>query len=155
MSGERSSRPLAAGPAPELAPVPEEAVIDTVPDEVREAARRAFSSRDRRADVLHLVFDSLVDREPAPGPRRLEFGSGEQAAQLRLTVTDAPHGQVVIEIESRTPQLQLHEVRTGAEVVELSEAGPGRWAAGPLAHGLLTVLCEVDDRRLQTAALRV
>lgn len=153
MSGEQRAS-ATAGQATAAAPVPEEATISEVPAAVRDAARRAFASRDRGAQVLDLETDSLLEPVPPSGPRRLVFGTAP-GPQVHVTVLDAGAGRVRLEISSDVPGFEVLAVRSGTETAPISPADGPHQAAGPMRHGLLTVVLSLGHKRCQTAALRV
>ncbi len=152
MSGEQRAG-AATGPAA-AAPVREEAMISEVPAEVRDAARRAFASRDRAAQVLDLAGDTLLDPSAPGGVRHLDFGV-PPGPQVHVTVTSSGADQVLLEISSRAAGLAVLEVRCGSESGELAASGARHVVAGPVGHGLLTVVATIGQKRFQTAALRV
>jgi len=129
-------------------------MISEVPAAVRDAARRAFASRDRAAQVLDLESDSLLDPAPPSGPRLLVFGA-PPGPQVHVSVLDAGAGRVRLEISSDAPGFEVLEVRSGTEDTPLGPADGRQRAAGPVGHGLLTIVLSLGDKRFQTAALRV
>lgn len=153
MSGEHRAG-AAAGQAAAAASVPEEATISEVPAAVRDAARRAFASRDRGAQVLDLDSDSLLEPVPPSGPRRLVFGA-TPGPQVHVAVLDAGAGRVRLEISSDAPGFEVLEARSGSESAPLAPGEGRRSTAGPVGHGLLTIVLTLGDKRFQTAALRV
>ena len=141
------------------APVPhlEESAIDSVPDGVREAARRAFRARGHGADVLRLVTDSLVDEPPdAAGPRRLSFAGAGLPGQLRVTVLEQRDDPLVsFVVECEWEDAALDRVECDGEEAAVRPEARGRWGAGPVRHGLLRVGLQVEGRPLHTAWVRV
>jgi hypothetical protein len=125
-----------------------------VPAAVRDAARRAFASRDRGAQVLDLQTDSLLEPVPPSGPRRLVFGTAPGPA-VHVAVLDAGAGRVQLEISSDAQGFEVLEVRAGTETAAIAPGDRERCTAGPVGHGLLTIVLSLGDKRLQTAALRV
>lgn len=125
-----------------------------VPSEVRDAARRAFASRDRGAQVLDLEVDSLLQPDGAADPRRLVFGAAP-GPRLEVAVHGAGTDRVRLEVRCDAPGCDVLEVRTGSEQVPVASSGDAGWTAGPAAHGLLTVMASIGDKRFQTAAVRV
>ena len=126
-----------------------------VPAAVRDAARRAFASRDRGAQVLDLQSDSLLEPVPPSGPRRLGFGTAP-GPQVRVAVLDVGAERIRFQISSEATGLEVLEVRSGTESAPVAAgSGPRESAAGPVGHGLLTIALTLGDRRFQTAALRV
>ena len=76
-------------------------------------------------------------------------------AHVRVTVTDSGPNQVLLEISSPAAGLTVLEVRCGSETGELAPPDGEHVVAGPVGHGLLTVVATIGDKRFQTAALRV
>lgn len=152
------SRARAHEPArdPALRADPEEHPIDPVPDHVREAARRAFAVRDRHAEVLALVTDSLVDGADDAGPRRLAFvGAGLPGQVLVTVLEDVDAQQVSLVVECPWPDGRVEEVVCGDTPAPLAPQGPGRWVAGPVEHGLFRAGLRKDGVALHTAWVRV
>lgn len=130
-------------------------MISEVPAAVRDAARHAFASRDRGAQVLHLESDSLLEPVPPSGPRRLVFGTAS-GPQVHVAVLDAGTERVGLEVSSDVPGFDVLEVRSGTVTAPLAAgSGPQSRTAGPVRHGLLTIVVALGDKRFQTAALRV
>jgi hypothetical protein len=151
----RKSRPHEAAAA--AAPEPEEHAIDEVPDAVRQAARRAFASRDRRASVLALATDTLVDGEPeSTGPRRLSFAGLDRSGQVHVTVLE--HGEdpdVSLVVECPWETAVVEQVECAGSLAPLRALATGRWLAGPVSHGLFRARVRVGDAVLHTAWVRV
>lgn len=160
MSGDQKTG-SSAGRAAAALSVPEETTIDEVPTEVREAARRAFANRDRQAQVLDLVSDSLVDSAPRTGGARCLVFSSANGPAVQLAVHELPGSdEVRLEISGNGNGngLTVLEVRIGpheATGVKGVQGKAGHTTAGPLSHGLMTVVLELGDQRFQTAALRI
>lgn len=154
MSGEQTSG-ASAGRAVDAA-VSEESIIDEVPAEVRAAARHAFASRDRGAAVLDLVSDSLLDDGLVPSaPRRLVFGS-TGGPRVQVEVHPVPGGNAVrLDVHTDEEGLQVLEVRSGGQPAAVARGAAGQTTAGPVQHGLLTVVLGIGEQRFQSAALRV
>jgi len=153
------SRESAPDPGSSIAPLPavEERSIDTVPDDVRTAARRAFAARDRRAEVLGLLTDTLVDGAvDGDGPRRLSFAGGDLPGLVQVTVLDADEERVTLVVECPWDGAALDRVECDGDVVTTPDLqAPGRWIAGPVRHGLMRAALTLGDRVLHTAWLRV
>lgn len=152
----RESAPEPAGAAG-LGAGPEEQPIDPVPEHVREAARRAFSVRDRHAEVLGLVTDSLVDGAAGDvGPRRLAFAGAGLPGQVLVTVLeDVDAHRVSLVVECPWEDGRVEEVVCGDRPAALTAQAPGRWLAGPAEHGLFRAGLRKDDVALHTAWVRV
>ncbi len=152
------SREIAPGVLPaDDAAEPEEPAIDPVPDDVRAAARRAFSMRDRGAELLTLVFDSLVDEAAVPtAARRLVFARPDVPGHLAVTVLEeAGPSQVAVVLECPWPDVALDLVESAGQSATPVPSGPGRWSAGPLPHGLFRASLTVSGTPLQTSWVRV
>lgn len=150
----RESVPEPLGPRP--GPREQEHAIEPVPEHVRQAARRAFAARDRQAQVLALVTDSLVDGADDRGPRRLAFAGAGAPGQVDVTVldhTDAPQITLVIECPWRDGRVE--QVECAEQRVPVAEQAPGRWVAGPVPHGLFRAALRRGDENLTTAWVRV
>ncbi|MFI9599993.1 hypothetical protein ACIHCX_08940 [Streptomyces sp. NPDC052043] len=74
------------------------AVLDPVPDELRQLAVEAFALRQLDARIAELTFDSLTDAIPVRGamdtPRMLTFQAGELTVDVEVT-GDGLMGQVL------------------------------------------------------------
>jgi hypothetical protein len=100
--------------------------LTTPPPEVVEAGRQSFTWRTIDAELAALVYDSLLDDEPAtarsaPGPRFLTFESGELT--IEVEVDPAPAGRRLLG-QIVPPQAAELELRpgTGAPVSATADA---------------------------------
>ncbi|OIJ63290.1 hypothetical protein [Streptomyces mangrovisoli] len=119
------------------------AVLDPVPDELRQIAIEAFALHDMDAKLAELTFDSLVDAIPVRGavdvPRMLTFTAGDLTVDVEVT----PHGLLG---QILPPQPAGIEVLGGphpAAPTTLTADGMGRFAgdagvSGPFALRLRT-----------------
>jgi hypothetical protein len=117
------------------------AVLDPVPDDLRQLALEAYALHDIDARIAELTFDSLVDAIPVRGatdvPRMLTFQAGELTVDVEVT-GDGLIGQVLPPQAARVEV--LHGPRPGARLTTddlgrfTGEAPP----AGPFALRLRT-----------------
>ncbi|MGW4823054.1 hypothetical protein ACWEP4_29710 [Streptomyces sp. NPDC004227] len=74
------------------------AILDPVPDDLRQLAVEAYALRDLDARIAELTFDSLVDSIPVRGatdtPRMLTFQAGDLTVDIEVT-GDGLMGQVL------------------------------------------------------------
>jgi len=129
---------------------------EPVPEEVRRAARRAFAERDVDAQILELVYDSLLDDLAQPVThRRLAFGASD-GASLSVAVEQRGEG-VALRIDLTIAAAQLGgdvaEVCVG-QVTERPQAGPSAELDFP-HHGLLCSTVTASGRRWKTSSVRV
>lgn len=143
---------LSAVPAAAAGARRAEPIVDDVPEEVREAARRAFTERDMQAHVLPLGYDSLLAQHPTDPTRRLTF-AGDPGTEVAVAVHLSPSGEQV-EVEITSTGCSLVEVHCGGAVFPADD--PTRAMVGPAPHGLFSAVLEGDDRRrLRTSWVRV
>ncbi|MBN0042975.1 hypothetical protein JS756_02345 [Streptomyces actuosus] len=117
------------------------AVLDPLPDALRELAVDAYALYDLDARIAELAFDSLVDALPVRGeadtPRMLTFRAGELTVDVEVT-DEGLLGQLL------PPQQARIEVLGGPQVgTALTADAMGRFAsdappAGPFALRLRT-----------------
>jgi hypothetical protein len=144
-------------------PAPEGSGVGSVPESVLDAARRAFDAGPASAEVADLVFDSLLDEDPAglafadPAVRRLHFGvdGGERGARVtasehgesvRVTLQVLPPAEATVEVRSKGITFV---VRTGQNGVIQFDVLPG------LVSLLITPVRSLLPRPLQTAWVRL
>ncbi len=117
------------------------AVLDPVPDELRQVALEAYALHDLDARIAELTFDSLLDALPVRGsgevPRMLTFQAGDLTVDVEVS-GDGLLGQVMPPQPARIEV--LHGPRPGAR---LTADDLGRFAsqappAGPFALRLRT-----------------
>ncbi len=119
--------------------------LDAPPEEVREAARNAYSGRERDSLVLPLVSDWLIDGDgdsiAAWEPRVLVFkdagirvdlriGGGEEGRRLIANVDGA--------------RVLTAEIRTPSEKLVLASDAQNRFAREGVPPGPVTLLLEVE-----------
>jgi len=132
---------------------------ESVPDAVREAARRAFDARRRDVHIADLVFDSLLDGDRRanadPNCRSLRFGTADGGAYV--TVTDVGD-LVAVVVNVLPPQKCEIEIQFPDEshMVTTSDAGKVEFTAAP---GLMSLVIRPvhspHTLPLQTAWVRV
>jgi hypothetical protein len=120
------------------------AQIEPVPPGLVEAAVGAFAWRTIDADLAELVFDSLVDQDEAAlvrgsgQGRMLSFRASSLTIDVEVTGTGASCrlvGQLV------PPQRASVDVRHGDNVVTIEADELGRFSAGPLRSGPISLRC--------------
>ncbi|TAL18634.1 MAG: hypothetical protein EPN99_11200 [Frankiales bacterium] len=127
-----------------------------VPAAVRTAAKNAFSRRAPDARVLDLLVDTAVDDPPAEGERRLRFVEIAPDADVTVRVRELPQpGLVELVIAVRPHSAQVTEVQNDEGTVDLQQVCRGAWLAGPLRHGLVSIVVAGTGSRLRTAWVRV
>lgn len=85
------------GPGP-VAPLAAVAALLPVPPAVRQAALEAFDSRAAGTLVLDLIYDSLLDADPAlalPGQRQLGFSAGPQGVRVDVAIEPSAAGRLM------------------------------------------------------------
>ncbi|MFE7231498.1 hypothetical protein ACWCRF_24960 [Streptomyces sp. NPDC002405] len=111
------------------------AILDPVPDSLRQLAVEAYALRDLDARIAELTFDSLVDSIPVRGatdtPRMLTFQAGELTVDVEVTGDGLlgqvlPPQQVRIEVLAgpRRPGPALTADELGRFTGEAPPAGP-------------------------------
>lgn len=177
-SGARGSRtPGGAQERIPSAPEVEEDSIDPVPEEVRDAARRAFDARLSGVPVADLVFDSLLDddlddltqvpsdasADPAgpasdDSPRRLRFCLGQDATQNGVLVTVGSVDDLLHLSVQLTPGFAAAlELRGAGEPMHTETGDDGR-AEVDVPPGMVSLLVRPLDAELpsmQTAWVRL
>src|SRR6266571_3664529 len=129
--------------------------LDPVPTRLLHAAAESFTWRTIDADLAELVFDSLVDQDEAAlvrGPeqvRLLSFETGDLAIEVEITGTESARsliGQLV------PPGRAAVEIRQGDDVVAADADELGRFSAGPLRAGPVSLRCSTrpEMRRVVT-----
>lgn len=131
--------------------------VDPVPRGLLQAAVDSFTWRTVDADLAELVFDSLVDQYQdalvrGPGQARLlSFAASGLMIDVEITGTGPSRrliGQLV------PPQWAAVELRRGDGVATLEADELGRFSAGPLRAGPISLRCstgtEPDGRHVVT-----
>lgn len=126
---------------------------ESVPEEVRAAARAAFAERASDVSVLELVYDSLLDGDSdVADTRRLTFSDG---GDLDLLVTVADEGDGVrLHLHVTRGVGQLDDVRVGG-VRQAVDAGSERASVAMVAHGLFSAGVTARGRGWRTSWVRV
>ncbi|WNM32023.1 hypothetical protein RKE30_17195 [Streptomyces sp. Li-HN-5-11] len=109
------------------------AVLDPVPDDLRQLALDAYALHDLDARIAELTFDSLADAAPVRGaadvPRMLTFRAGELTVDVEVT-GEGLLGQVL------PPQPARVEVLSGPRPgARLTADDLGRFAGGAPPRG--------------------
>jgi hypothetical protein len=143
-------------------PAPEGSGVGSVPESVLDAARRAFDAGPS-AEVADLVFDSLLDEDPAglafadPSVRRLHFGveggdrgarvaASESGESVRVMLQVLPPAEASVEVRSKGITFVA---RTDQNGVIRFDVLPG------LVSLLITPVRSPLPRPLQTAWVRL
>lgn len=136
--------------------------MDSVPEAVRDAARRAFDARPRDALVADITFDSLLDGDRRanadPDRRTLRFGHGDAGADVTVTADESGE-QLTVLVKVLPPQRCRVEVRSSQAstfTVSTDDAGLVEFAlpAGLMCL-IITPVRAPQARPLQTAWVRV
>jgi len=118
--------------------------LDPVPPRLLRAAAESFTWRTVDADLAELVFDSLVDQDEAALVRGPEQG--------RLLCFETSDLTIEVEISGAAPARRLIgqlvpsgraavHVRQGDDVVTVDADELGRFSAGPLRAGPVSLRC--------------
>ncbi|MFB7508517.1 hypothetical protein [Streptomyces broussonetiae] len=117
------------------------AVLDPVPDALRQLALEAFALHDLDAEIAELAFDSLVDALPVRGvtdpPRMLTFRAGEVTVDVEVT-EDGLIGQVLPPASARIEVLGGPQTARPVTVDPLGRFASDTPPAGPFALRLRT-----------------
>jgi len=136
--------------------------VESVPDSVREAARRAFDARPRDALVADLTFDSLLDGDRRatadPDQRTLRFGDSDAGADV--TVTTAADGErVTVCVQVLPPQACKVEIRSSQAPTTTASTDETGLLEYTLPAGLMSMVIRPvrapEPRPLHTAWVRV
>jgi hypothetical protein len=118
--------------------------MEPVPPGLLEAALGAYAWRTIDADLAELVFDSLVDHDEAAlvrgagQERMLSFRSSSLTIDVEVTGAEDSRrlaGQLT------PPQRASVDVRSGDSVVTVEADELGRFSAGPLPAGPISLRC--------------
>jgi hypothetical protein len=134
------------------------ALVDPVPERVRDAARGSFSWRTIDAELAELAYDSAAQagREAlvrsADTRRLLTFDAAGLSIEVEVTSTDPDVrlvGQVV------PPQRAEIEVRHAGGRITVEADDLGRFAADGISAGPVSLVCRLGERTVATAWLVV
>lgn len=139
------------------------AAIDPIPAPVQVAARAAIEWRTIDAELAALVCDSIVD-EPvlavrgAAGPRMLTF----EAPELTIELEAEPSADDSLRLIGQLvpPQPAEIAVRHGDDVIATRADDRGRFVAGGIGAGPVSLRCRLDGdsgggRLVETAWLSI
>jgi hypothetical protein len=139
------------------------AAIDPIPESVQVAARAAIEWRTIDAELAALVSDSIVD-EPALAvrgttePRMLTF----ETPDLTIELEAEPLGDETLRLVGQLvpPQAAQIAVLYGADLVATRADERGRFIAGGVDPGPISVRCRLDGeagegRLVETAWLTI
>jgi hypothetical protein len=119
--------------------------LDAPPEEVREAARNAYSGREPNSVVLPLVSDWLIDGDGdsiAAWERRvLVFKDAGIRVDLRIGCGDEGR-RVVANVDGA--RVLTAEIRTPSEKLVLASDVQNRFAQKGVPSGAVTLLLEVE-----------
>jgi hypothetical protein len=128
------------------------AQVDPVPPGLLGAAVGAFAWRTIDADLAELVFDSLVDHDEAAlvrgsgQGRMLSFRASSLTIDVEMTGTGDSRklvGQLL------PPQRASVDIRQGDHVVTIEADELGRFSAGPLQAGPISLRCRPGAETVQ------
>src|SRR5579859_1898320 len=111
---------------------------EPVPGELLRAAVDAFAWRDFDAEIAELVYDSLLDADPAslvrgPSEQRLvSFAAGGMAIDVEVTGA-GPGRQVLGQIAP--PRRVMVDIRYPGDMVTVESDELGRFRSGPVPPG--------------------
>jgi hypothetical protein len=139
------------------------AAIDPIPEPVQIAARAAIEWRTIDAELAALVSDSTVD-EPVLAvrggsePRMLTFETADLTIELEAEVTGDDTLRLVGQLVP--PQIAQIAVRHGDELIATRADERGRFVAGGVGPGPVSLRCRLDGetgegRLVETAWLSI
>lgn len=120
---------------------------DPVPADVEEAARAAYTWRTIDAELAELAYDSLLDDDSLAGvrstgaPRTLTFEGPAFSVELEIAADGTSRrllGQLV------PPRPAEIEVRHSGGLLRLGADEVGRFAAGGIAPGPVSLCCRMS-----------
>ena len=120
--------------------------FDPVPGALLRAAEEAFTWRTIDAELAELVYDSLIDHSQTslvrgPSERRLlSFQAGRLTIDLEVTSTNSARGLVG---QLDPPGQANVEIRVGAAAIAVDADELGRFLAGPVPAGPMSLRCSV------------
>jgi hypothetical protein len=118
--------------------------FDPVPPELLAAAAGAFSWRTIEAELAELVFDSQVDHDEValvrgpPERRLLSFHAAGLTIDLEVTAVSSSRGLVG---QLAPPRQASVEIRVGDTSIAVEADDLGRFRAGPLPTGPMSLRC--------------
>jgi hypothetical protein len=118
--------------------------FDPVPPGLLAAATAAFDWRTIDAELGELVFDSLVDHDEAalvrgPAQRRLlSFHAGGLTIDLEVTAANSSRDLIG---QLDPPRQASVEIRVGTSVTVIEADELGRFRAGPVPAGPMSLRC--------------
>ncbi len=122
--------------------------FEPVPAELMRTAVGAFTWRTIDAELAELVFDSVVgdddDAAVVRGTqqaRLLSFRSGDLSIEVEVTATGAQRSLIGQLIPARPAAI---EIRHGGHVAALDADELGRFSAGPLHAGPISLRCSTE-----------
>lgn len=122
--------------------------LDPVPPELLLAAADAFGWRTIEAELAELVFDSQVDHDEValvrgpPERRLLSFQSAALTIDLEVTSTSFSRGLVG---QLAPPRQASVEIRVGDTSIAVQADDLGRFRAGPVPTGPMSLRCGVSS----------
>lgn len=136
--------------------------VDPIPEHVQLAARLAIEWRTLDAELAELVHDSLLD-EPAlavrgdAGPRVLTFESADLTIEIEAESESATAGETVQVVGQLIPAQPAQIVLNSGDELQVTNADErGRFVAGGLTRGRLSVRCRLGGTRLvETSSLMI
>jgi hypothetical protein len=117
--------------------------LDVPPEEVREAARKAYSGRERDSLVLPLVSDWPVDGDSIAASEPRVFVFEDAGIRVDLQVGGGEEGRRLIASIDGARVLTA-EIRTPSETLVLASDAQNRFAREGVPPGPVTVLFEVE-----------
>ncbi len=120
--------------------------FDPVPGELLQVAAEAYTWRTIDAELAELAYDSLVDQDEIslvrgpPERRLLSFQTDDLTIDLEVTRTNSARGLVGQLVPPRQANVEIR-VRAAAIAVDTDELG--RFRAGPVPAGPMSLRCRV------------
>jgi hypothetical protein len=121
------------------------AFLDPVPSVLLQAAVEAFAWRTVDDDLAELVFDSLVDHEPAhvrgsQNRRLLSFHTSDVCIEIEVTSTGTSRGLIG---QLVPPQPASVDIRNRDGLITLEADALGRFSASSLRAGPISLRCRL------------
>jgi hypothetical protein len=130
--------------------------FDPVPGELLRAADEAYTWRTIDAELAELAYDSLVDQDEIslvlgpPERRLLSFQAGRLTIDLEITRTGSARGLVGQLVPPRPATV---EIRVGGTSIAVDADELGRFRAGPVSAGPMSLRCSVGPAEPGTAVV--